>query len=260
MSQFFIYKNTKIHFAINGKGSVVVLLHGFLENLKMWNEIASELSKTNKVIRIDLLGHGHSESMGYIHTMEQQAEMVKAVLNSFKLRKFQLIGHSMGGYVALAFSKIYPNTIKGLCLMNSTAYSDSKEKRINRNRAIKVVKQNHKTFVQVSIPQLFAVENRTFFKKEIDHVTSESLKTSKQGIIGALEGMKIRNDYTAILRNDSIKKLLILGKKDTVLDFKIHKRQIENTSTELVEMSQGHMSYIENKEELIEILKKFINL
>ncbi len=150
------YKNTSIFFTSSGKGSVVVLLHGFLENSSMWNATVGQLSKKYRVICIDLLGHGQTENHGYVHTMEDQATMVKAVLDSLRLRKYVLVGHSMGGYIALAFSKLFPKNVKGLCLMHSTALPDSNEKIINRNRGIKAVKQNHKTFVRIAIPMLFS--------------------------------------------------------------------------------------------------------
>ena len=103
------HKNTKVCFSDIGKGSAVVLLHGFLENSAMWDAIASKLSKKYRVVCIDLLGHGQTENHGYIHAMEDQATMVKAVLNSLKLRKYILVGHSMGGYVGLSFAKLFPN-------------------------------------------------------------------------------------------------------------------------------------------------------
>ena len=109
---FILHKNTKVYFTSQGTGTAVVLLHGFLENSSMWNEISKELSKKNRIICIDLLGHGASESHGYIHTMEDQAEMVKAVLDYLQLRKYILIGHSMGGYVALALAQLYPKKYK----------------------------------------------------------------------------------------------------------------------------------------------------
>lgn len=257
---FFNYKNSRVHYTSTGKGSVVILLHGFLENLSMWEDIILVLSKKNRVISIDLLGHGKTKNLGYVHSMEVQAEMVKALLNSLKLRKFTFIGHSMGGYIALAFADLFPNSVKGLCLLNSTAYADSDEKKINRDRAINIVKQNHKLFVQVSIPQLFSEENRILLKSQIEDVTNEALKTSKQGIIASLEGMKIRKDRTSILKNSFFKILLILGEKDAVLDFDTHSKQVENTSVKIVKLSQGHMSYLENKQLLILVLEKFINL
>ena len=129
MDNFFTYKNTTIRYHISGKGAAVVLLHGFLEDLTLWDTITPVLSKRNRVVAIDLLGHGKSDNLGYIHTMEEQAEMVKAVLKHLKLRKYTFIGHSMGGYISLAFTKIYPDSVKGICLMNSTAEADTKEKK-----------------------------------------------------------------------------------------------------------------------------------
>ena len=144
-----LHKNTNVHFTSIGKGNAVVLLHGFLENSAMWNEIANILSKRNRVICIDLLGHGQTGNLGYIYSMEDQAQMVKAVLNHLKLRKYVVVGHSMGGYVALAFAKLFPSAIKGLSLMNSTALPDSEEKKISRDRGIKALKKNHNATKQL---------------------------------------------------------------------------------------------------------------
>ncbi|MFK5879813.1 MAG: alpha/beta hydrolase [Flavobacteriaceae bacterium] len=255
-----IYKNIHINYSSIGNGSAIVLLHGFLENSFMWDDIIPHLSKRNKVITVDLFGHGKSENLGYIHTMEEQATMVKALLKMLNIRKATLIGHSMGGYVALAFAELFPKNTKGICLMNSTAYPDTAEKKINRDRAIEVVKQNHQTFVRLSIPLLFSEENQTTLKKEVEVVTSEALKISKQGIIASLEGMKIRKDRTIILKNTDFKKLLILGEKDTVLNYVEHQQQIKNTNTDLKILSQGHMSHIENNKELTFVLETFIKL
>jgi len=121
MHHFFNYKNIQIRYTSTGKGRVVVLLHGFLENLNMWDTIVPKLAKKNRVITIDLLGYGKSENLGYIHTMEDQAQLVKAVLKHLRLRKYILIGHSMGGYISLAFAELFPHSLKGLCLLNSTS-------------------------------------------------------------------------------------------------------------------------------------------
>ncbi|WP_372792695.1 alpha/beta fold hydrolase [Lutibacter sp.] len=256
----FIYKNTSIHFTISGKGSALVLLHGFLENNTMWNEIAAVLSKRNKVICIDLLGHGKTENHGYIHTMEEQAEMVKAVLNHLHLRKYIIIGHSMGGYIALVFAKLFPQNIKGLCLMNSTALPDSEEKKINRDRAIIAVKQNHKTFVRIAIPMLFSEENRTVFTSEIKQITNEALQISPQGIIASLEGMKIRKDQTSIYKNSNFPIQMIVGKQDPALDYLSLINQTKNTKVKVVEFPDGHMSHIENKDDLMNALTTFVKI
>ena len=224
----------------------------------MWHTISDVLSKKNRVICIDLLGHGETENHGYIHTMEDQAEMVKAVLDSLRLRKYILIGHSMGGYVALAFANLYAKNIKGLCLMNSTALPDSEEKKINRDRAIVAVKQNHKTFVRIAIPMLFSEENRKLYTSEINEITKEALQISPQGIIAALEGMKIRKNNTSIYKKASFPVQLIIGKQDPALEYGTLIEQTKNTKVEVVEFPDGHMSHIENKKELNKTLSKFV--
>ena len=253
-----LHKNTKVYFSSIGKGTAIVLLHGFLENSSMWNDISYSLSKKYRVISIDLLGHGKTENHGYVHTMEGQSAMVKTVLNHLRLRKYILIGHSMGGYVALAFSKLYPLNVKGLCLMNSTALPDSEEKKLNRNRAIEAVKQNSKLFVRVAIPMLFSEENRQLLKTEIEEVTKHALQISPQGIIASLEGMKIRKDLTSIYKSAKFPIQLIIGKQDPALDYYPLINQTKNTKVQVVEFPDGHMSHLENKKELIDSLNSFI--
>jgi len=255
---FILHKNTKVNFTCQGSGTAVVLLHGFLENSTMWNSISTELSEKNKVICIDLLGHGETENHGYIHSMENQAEMVKAVLDHLKLKRYIIIGHSMGGYVALAFAQLFPKSIKGLCLMNSTALPDTEEKKTNRNRAIAAVKQNHKTFVRIAIPMLFSEENRAIFTSEIKEITQEALKISPQGIIAALEGMKIRGNLTSIYKNAAFPIQMIIGKQDPALEYTTLIAQTKDTKVHVVGFPDGHMSHVENKNELFETILKFI--
>jgi len=255
-----LFKNTNVHFTSIGKGKVVVLIHGFLENSAMWQEVAKELSKKNKVICIDLLGHGQTGNLGYIHSMEDQAHMVKALLNHMRLRKYALIGHSMGGYVALAFAKLFPENIKGLCLMNSTALPDSEEKKTSRDRAIKAVKQNHKTFVRIVIPMLFSKKNREIFTNEIAQITNDALQMSTQGIVAALEGMKIRKNLTSIYKTAQFPIQLIIGKQDPTLDYDATIFQTKNTNIKVIEFPDGHMSHVENKNELNATLASFIQM
>ena len=194
------YKGININYSSVGKGTAIILLHGFLENRSMWKPFISKISKRHRVVTIDLLGHGKTGCLGYVHTMEDMAESVKAVLSKLRLRRIVLIGHSMGGYVSLAFAEKYPGMIKGLCLMNSTPAADSKEKKENRDRAIAAVKQNYKSFVRISVTNLFRPKNRTIFSKELSRVKEEALKTPLQGIIAALEGMKVRKGRSQLFK------------------------------------------------------------
>lgn len=255
---FTSYKNTAIHYRVSGKGKAVVLLHGFLENTTMWSSITAELSKKNRVVCIDLLGHGLSENLGYVHTMEQMAESIQAVLVDLKIRKSIFVGHSLGGYVALAFAELYPDNVKGLCLLNSTSRADTSEKKINRDRAIAIVKENHKSFIRNSIPMLFRSKNRKIFSEQIKVVKQEALKTSKQGVIAALEGMKIRQDREVLLHFGPYPKLMVIGEKDPVLNLNDLLDQVIGNETEVVRFSEGHMSHIENEQETILALKEFV--
>ena len=258
MGSFVNYKNTSIHFTDTGKGTAVVLLHGFLENCTMWKETADLLCKRNRVICVDLLGHGQTENRGYVHSMDEMAAGVAAVLNHLRIRKAIFVGHSMGGYVALAFAEMHPDHVKGLCLMNSTSRADTEEKKASRSKAIQLVKKNHLSFIRTSIPLLFRSKNRKLLRTEINEVKQQALQTSKQGVIAALEGMKIRKDREVLLHFGPYPKMLILGKKDPVLKFEDLLDQVRGTQTAVMMFSEGHMSHLENKTACIEAIKTFV--
>ncbi len=252
------YKNTKIVFSDTGKGNTVVLLHGFLENSTMWKYLAPVLAKKNRVVCIDLLGHGQTDCLGYVHTMEDMADAVHQVLSELKIRKAVFVGHSMGGYVALAFAELYPEFMKGLVLLNSTSRADSEERIANRTRAIKAVKQNYVAAVRMSIANLFSEENREKLVEQIEWVREEALQTPLQGIIAAQEGMKLRKDREVLLHFAPYPIMLILGKKDPVLNYEENLEQIEGTNVKLVTFNDGHMSHLENQAELEKVLIDFL--
>jgi pimeloyl-ACP methyl ester carboxylesterase len=252
------FKGTNIYFETYGKGPAIVLLHGFLENSSMWKDLIPELSKRNKVIAIDLLGHGNSDCLGYVHSMELFAETVYAVLKQLKIRKCSLVGHSLGGYVALALAEKHPEKVKGLCLMNSTSNEDSEERKDIRTRANKMAQTNLKNMIQLSISNLFYHENLLKFTSEIDFLKQEALKTSLQGYLAAQEGMKIRPNRNHILTNATFKKLLIIGEKDPVIDVNISLEEAQKTNSEYVILDGGHMSYVENTKQLLDALQSFL--
>ncbi len=252
-----LFKNTSISYTDEGKGTAIVLLHGFLENKKMWDTFVPEFSKKYRIITIDLLGHGNSEPLGYVHSMEDNADVVHAVLSELRIRKAALVGHSMGGYVALAFAELYPEIVKGLVLLNSTSRADSDERKLNRDRAIKAVKQHYTNFVRLSIANLFSENNRERLADEIELVKNEAVKTPLQGIVASLEGMKIRKDREVLLHFAPYPILLILGEKDPVLNYKENIEQIEGTKVVLKTFPDGHMSHIENRDDLKVVLGSF---
>jgi len=253
-----IYKNTKIAYSDYGKGTAIILLHGYLENQDMWAAFVPFLTKKYRVVTIDLLGHGQTECLGYVHSMEDQAEMVHEVLAELRIRKAAFVGHSMGGYVALAYAELYPETIKALVLLNSTSRADSEDRKANRDRAIKAVKKDYTSFIRLSIANLFSDDNREKLVEEIEQVKVEALKTPLQGVIAALEGMKIRKDREVLLHFGPYPIMLILGKKDPVLAYDENIEQVVKTTVKLVTFPDGHMSPIENREELKKALHDFL--
>lgn len=252
------YKGIDIFYTDKGKGRAVVLLHGFLESSNIWKKFIPKLSKKNRVITIDLLGHGKTGCLGYIHSMELMAEAVEAVLKHLRIRKSTFIGHSMGGYVALAYAEKNPDNLKGLCLLNSTASADTPEKKLNRDRGIQAVKQNHKTFIRIAIANLFSIKSQKKFAKDIDALIEDCLKTPLQGIVAALEGMKIRNDREVLLHFSPYKKLMIIGEKDPALNLESLISQTEGSEVKVAKFDGGHMSFIENKKECIDTIVHFI--
>jgi len=252
------YKKANIFYTDQGKGAAIVLIHGFLENATMWDKITPELIKKNRVITIDLLGHGKSDCLGYSHSMEVFSETIEAVLKYIRIRKCILVGHSLGGYVALAFAEKHPQKIKGLCLMNSTSVEDDNDRKLLRTRANKMIQTNFTNMVRMSFANLFGNKSKTLFKDEIKMALNEALQTSIQGYIAAQEGMKNRANRSAILSDNHFKKLIIVGEKDPVLDFETSKEEAKNTNSEFVVFPDGHMSHIENKRELIATLKGFV--
>ena len=258
MEKSLLFKNTKISYTDSGKGAVVVLLHGFLENKHMWNEIIPEISKNKRVLAIDLLGHGHTECLGYIHPMELMADAVTAVLKTLRIRKITLIGHSMGGYVSLALAEKNRKMIRGLCLLNATAASDDTSRKKLRERANKMAQINLPNIVRMSFINLFSEKSKEKFNPEMQLALSEALQTSLQGYSACQEGMRIRPNRLSVLKNNYFKKLFILGKKDPVLPVEKGIKEAEETQSETVVLSGGHMSHIENSDKLIKVLNTFI--
>lgn len=251
------YHNTTISLEIFGNGKPIIFLHGFLENKEMWIPMIKNF-KNYQIVVIDLLGHGKSGAISDIHTMEDQADMVDFVLNQLNITQSIFVGHSMGGYVALALLEKKPELFHTLLLQNSTTFSDSEERKNTRTRFNQLIDQNFEATVSMSIANLFASEFRTKNPELVKKTQNEALKTPVKGIKAAQEGMKIRKDTTNIWKNSLIKKYLILGKKDEILDYQITQTIAESNETFLLE--SGHQSHLEDYEVLMDIYQKiFLN-
>ncbi|MCD2258438.1 alpha/beta fold hydrolase [Psychroserpens luteolus] len=252
------YKNIPVFYEDVGEGEPIVLLHGFLENAAMWHDIKKDLIQTNRVISVDLLGHGKTGCIGYIHKMSDMANAVLSVLEHLDVKEYNLIGHSMGGYVSLDMAERYPKAVNRLCLINSTYKADDEERRMVRQRANKMVQSNYEAVVKMSFINLFSSESRKTHASELEKALFQALKTPLQGYIAAQEGMMVRTDKYELLKALDAKKIIIVGKKDPVVDANRILKETIGTNIVCKQLPDGHMSHIENKSELSYIIKHFI--
>ncbi len=254
------FKNAEIKFTDTGKGRVVVLLHGFLGAAAIWEQTAIYLSKWYRVISINLPGHGGSACIGYVHTMELNAKTVKAVMDYLRLKKYAIIGHSMGGYAALAFADMYPDNLKGLCLYHSSAYADSEEKKKDRTRSVRLVKANHKIYTSEVIKNLFAEKNKKYLKAEISFAQKIAGKVSKQAVIASLEGMKDRTNRDLILGLVQYPVMMVIGELDKTLapEQLFEQAKMLNHPHILYLEHDAHMGFLESPIASNAALRKFL--
>ncbi|MFA6923974.1 MAG: alpha/beta hydrolase [Bacteroidales bacterium] len=256
------FKGAKINFCENGNGNAIVLLHGFTESLEIWNNFTEKLSEKYKVITIDLPGHGKSECIAEVHTMELMADCVKAVLEFLNVKKCVMFGHSMGGYVTLAFTKKFPEMINGFGLFHSSAFADTPEAKENRKRAIEIIRKNHKDYLNQFIPDLFAPENVERLKPEIERLKiNASEQMTAEGITAAQLGMLERKDYSDLLSETNVPVFFIFGKKDKRIPFEKAAMQINLPKhSEVTILDCGHMGYLEAPEETLHSIKSFAEM
>ena len=244
-----------------GGGETIVLLHGFLEERGMWNNYSNELSQSNNVICVDLLGQGQSDCLGYIHSMADQAEAVKTVLDAEKVQTCFIVGHSMGGYIALELARLNPEIITGLVLFHSTAYPDTEGKKVDRERVISLAQRNKGVYVKAVIPALFAESTMEGLRDEIAEVSQIALGFSLQGIVANIRGMMQRESRVDVLRNADFPKLIIHGNQDGVIpneDIEEQSKLNNNITLKVVE-DIGHMGHLEAPEKCLEPIKEFVN-
>lgn len=247
-----------INYKIIGKGKAVVLLHGFMENNKMWEEISKTLSEDFLVIMPDLLGHGKTPSISENHSMETQAKKTIELLDELNIKKATFIGHSMGGYISMVIAKNHADRMNGLCLLNSHTMADSIEKKKQRLKSIDIIKKNKDSFINHSISLLFNQEKLNSLQKEIDTAKKWALETDIDGIIASINGMRNREDTTELLNELSIPILMILGKKDNGIDMDNYIKLIpkkDNIQIKLLETA--HMSFLEEPKASLNTINNF---
>lgn len=254
------YQDKKIAYKAEGKGTAVALVHGFCEDSSIWEEFRLDLLEENyRIVRIDLPGFGKSEALPAA-SIEQMAEAVHAVLLKLNLDKVVFIGHSMGGYVGLAFARLYPERLLGLGLFHSHPYADSEEKKENRRKSVAFIqRQGHALFVKQLIPTLF---NRKFANSNaflVEKLTYRAARGKSAGIIAAQEAMIERKDETPTLEALSVPALFIIGEEDqAVPPESIEQIHLPQTASIHILERVGHMGLFEARKQTQRFVRQFV--
>lgn len=258
---FIIFKGKKIHYKDEGEGITLVLLHGYLESIEIWKDFSESLTEHFRVIRVDLPGHGMSELLEEVQTMEETARALKALSDHLELKEFFLFGHSLGGYVTLSFLDSFPEYLTGFCLFHSHPLTDKSQTIEKRKKEIGFVQSGRKDLLyNVNIPNAFANDNLDQCKEEIEFAKKIARNTPDEGIIATLKGMMVRKDYVDLLANTDIPFLWILGKKDNYIPFTEIQTKVKMPvrGKLLALKNSGHQGFMEEKHKALKCLSAFI--
>jgi len=254
-------ENLNLTYTEEGQGMPVVLLHGFPENRFIWKHFSERLKNNFKVISIDLPGFGENAPLETPMTITDIAEKVKRHLDGMGIDKCVMIGHSLGGYVSLAFAEKYGNRLYGLGLFHSTAMSDSLEKKQGRNRSIDFIERyGIGEFVNEFVKPLFYEPRQAEFKDAIHFITEMGKATPKSTVIEVIKAMRDRKDRTKVLEKTTYPVLFIAGRNDPAVIFSTSTSQfwLPADATIHVLNETGHMGMFERKEETILYVSQFL--
>lgn len=251
-----------LRYADFGTGDhTIVLLHGYLECMDIWEGFAGQLGRNQRVITLDLPGHGISETVGEIHTMEFLADTVKALLDKIGVTKCVMIGHSMGGYVTYVFAKKYPEYLSGMVLFHSSPDADTEDRKKLRDREIRAIEQGKKELLaQLNGGKQYAKENRKRLYDNIVGDEEQTMMTDNDGIVALLRGMRERDDMNDFVDSLTIPHMFIFGRGDELIlpesGMETEARH-PKSRVEWLEHS-GHMGFVEERERSLEIIEDFI--
>ena len=261
MSKQYKYKGNAISYFEKGTGETIILLHGYLETKEVWNSFADKLSKNYRVVGVDIPGHGKSDIIAETHTLELMAESVKGLLEYLKIDKYTIIGHSMGGYVMLAFADLYPEKLSGIVLFHSSVYADNDEKKTNRLKDIEAINEGElKLIINSNIPKTFANDNLIPFYGFIETMKIRALKHNPNGVCAILRGMMERYDRQELIARLKMPILFIFGIKDNFIPIDIGKGMGKLNNKMQLELlpNSGHMGFVEEEEKSINIVATFL--
>lgn len=262
VEKFIMAGDTPLHLCDSEQGEAcVVLLHGYLESMLVWDDFIPYIYKEVRVVTLDLPGHGISVVQGECHTMEFLADVVAAAMQSLGIERYTVVGHSMGGYVALALCERYPERLEGLVLLSSTPNADSEEKAEARRREIALVKSGKKELLARTAPGAgFAADNRARMKDTIADLAEMVIVTEDEGVVALLNGMIARSDRNALLHTSPVAQLFILGRKDEYILPEVADQLVARHPQAAVAWldESGHMGFLEEPERCAEALLHFV--
>jgi pimeloyl-ACP methyl ester carboxylesterase len=240
-----------------------VLLHGFAEDGTIWDEQVLFLQQHCQLIVPDLPGSGKSALLEKENaTIEDYAACINALLEKENVRRCIMLGHSMGGYITLAFAAMFPGKLAAFGFVHSTAFADSEEKKNTRKKAIQFI-QEHGVypFLKNSTPNLFAGKYKKEHPQRVADLIEHGKKFSKEALIQYYTAMINRPDRTAVLEKSNVPVLFIIGSEDAAapLDDLMKQVHLPKVSYIHVLYDVGHMSMWEKPAELNNDLLKFIN-
>lgn len=247
-----------IHFFEKGQGQPVVLIHGFCEISEMWRDFAEELSSDFRVICPDLPGFGKSPIASDQINLEEVAVQLEEWMSENQISNPIVIGHSLGGYVALALLELMGSKMKAIGLFHSTAFPDDQEKKEMRDRTvIFLMKNGVDKFVTTFVPQLFSETRRDELQTQIDQAIEQAKESTLEGLIAFTRAMRDRKDRLEVLEHFSGPKLLIAGTLDGAVKIEASRAQ-KDAFTDYFELEEtGHMGMVERREETLEIVRNF---
>ncbi len=242
------YRGTDVIYSDLGKGPCIVLLHGYLESGAIWESFTESFPGAYRFIVPDLPGHGGSGTWGRVHSMDELADAVAAILEAEEIPEVFLAGHSMGGYVTMAFAALYPEKLSAYALVHSTPFADTEEKRANRDREISLILCGKKRqIVLVNIPKAFAMDNLETMSSQVELARDIALASPDDGTIALLNGMKERPDRTRVLQDPKLPLLIIGGMKDNYIPVEVFEKLVSLAPhARVLRLEEsGHMGFME---------------
>jgi pimeloyl-ACP methyl ester carboxylesterase len=246
-----------------GTGLPVILLHGFGEDSTIWNHQINFLSTYCQLIVPNLQGTGSSPLMLEKSklSIDSMADNIKQLLEVENIHQCVVLGHSMGGYITLAFAEKYPQCLKGFGLIHSTAYADNEEKKKNRLKSIEIIEEyGGYSFLKNTIPNLFSVKFKFNNEESVEELIQKSKAFSNTSLQAYCHAMMTRPDRIKVLSNSEVPMLLIAGTEDIAAPLKDLKEQsiLSNLIDFHILERVGHMGMWEAPQEINQLILNFI--